>query len=153
MVFPLTLLGSLQLRGQNRSARRYLAPSRYFQEVRWRGAARIEISENGCSKKRGAFFFLPLEKLPELSAPSSLHQWSQRVTLSRFRSFKDPRSTPWFATVIVSHTSTNPHMLLCPFLLLISPRPAARSLGSGDRSYFIMSTSVRERKVPFENTG
>src|SRR5271156_1434621 len=92
--FPLTLLGSLQLRGQNASARCYIAPSRYFQEVRWRGAARIEISENGCSKKRGAFFFLPLEKLLELSAPSSLHQWSRRVTMSRFRSFQDPRSTP-----------------------------------------------------------
>jgi len=92
--FLLTFLGSLQLRGQNASARCYIAPSRYFQEVRWRGAVRIEISENGCSKKRGAFFFLPLKKLLELSAPGSMHQSSQRATLSRFRSFKDPHSTP-----------------------------------------------------------
>jgi hypothetical protein len=28
-----------------------------------------QISENGCLKKRGAFFFLPLKKLLELSAP------------------------------------------------------------------------------------
>jgi hypothetical protein len=137
--FPLTLLGSLQLRGQNASARCYIAPSRYFQEVRWRGAARIEISENVCSRKRRAFFFLPLKKLLELSAPSSLHQ-SQRVTLSRFQELQG--ST---LNTIVCHCSCSTHiddsahvsMPFAPFDLTSTGR---KSLGIGNRSYFIMST-------------